>query len=123
MRKIEFWKIIIIIIGSAALINFFRSLHTRSEALSRSDFRKYQIEFRQKIDTLNIKLDRANAQLDTLRLDVDSLKRNTDTLLQNNELIYYSLDSIKKGQIIIYREVRKVSDTKTLYEKIKLLLK
>ena len=123
MRKIEIWKIIIIIIGAAALINFLRSYNTRSRALSRSDFRKYQTEFRQKIDTLNIKLDRANAQLDTLRLDVDSLKRNTDTLLQNNELIYYSLDSIKKGQIIIYREVRKASDDKTLFEKIKLLLK
>ena len=123
MRKIEIWKIIIIIIGTAVLINFLRSYNTRHKALAPSEFRNYRKEFNNKIDTLNIKIDRANSQLDTLRLDVDSLKRNTNTLLDNNELIYYSLDSIKKGQIIIYREVRKVSDSKTLFEKIKLLLR
>jgi len=74
MKKIEFWKLIIIAIGTAALLNFVRSNFTRNNALSKKEFQIYQNEFRNKIDTLNIKLDRANAQLDTIRLDVDSLK-------------------------------------------------
>ncbi|MCF6184299.1 MAG: hypothetical protein L3J56_06680 [Bacteroidales bacterium] len=120
--NINIWKIIVITAGLIAAASFMRSLKNKSEHLTRAEFRKYQTELNYRIDTINIKLNRANYQLDTLRIDVDSLKRNTDTLLQNNELIYYNLDSLKKGQIIIYREVRKAKD-KSLFEKIKLLLK
>ncbi len=118
----ELFKYAMIAGGIILIMNFLSNLKFPHSPLSRKEFREYKHEFAQKLDSLDLNLKYANAQLDTLRIDVDSLKRNTDSILSNNQLIYYSLDSIKKGQIIIYREVRKRED-KSLFEKIKLLLK
>ena len=121
---IDFWKIVIIGIGLIMSYGFFKNQYEKRQTLTKAEFKQYEIMFNAEIDTLNIKIDKANAKLDTIQLDIDTLKNYDQALLKNNELIYYSLDSIKKGQIIIYREIRQNgTNEKNLFEKIKLILK
>lgn len=123
-NPITIWKIVIIGIGLFITYQFINSRIEKRDILTRSEFRQYEKAFNAEIDTLNFKLDRTDAKVDTVLLDLDSLKNNTQNLLQDHQLIYYSLDSIKKGQIIIYREIRKTDiNDKTFFEKLRLILK
>jgi hypothetical protein len=121
---IDIWKIIVVGICLFVGYSFYKNQIEKKQVLTKTEFKEYEKMFNAEIDTLNIKIDKANAKLDTVQIDIDTLKNYSQTLLQNNELIYYSLDSIKKGQIIIYREIRKTDITdKSFFEKIKLILK
>jgi esterase/lipase len=123
-NPINLWKIIVIGIGIFVTFQFYKNYLDKKQVLTKTEFKEYEKMFNAEIDTLNIKIDKANAKLDTVQIDIDTLKNYSKTLLENNELIYYSLDSIKKGQIIIYREIRKTDlNDKTFFEKIKLILK
>jgi len=121
---IDFWKIVVIGIGIFASIHFIKTNYDKKQTLTREEFRTYEIAFNAEIDTLNFKIDKANAKLDTVLIDIDTLKNYDQKLLKDNQLIYYNLDSLKKGQIIIYREIRKSDlNDKSFFEKIKLILK
>ena len=121
---INFWKVIIIGIGVFASVHFIKNQYEKRQTLTREEFRTYETAFNAEIDTLNFKIDKANAKLDTVLIDIDTLKNYDQKLLKDNQLIYYNLDSLKKGQIIIYREIRKSDiNDKSFFEKIKLILK
>jgi uncharacterized protein YxeA len=105
MKALEVIKIIVIISVALGGYSIYKTHFKDGGTVTVKEFREYKKEFKQEIDTLNFKLDRNALKIDTLAANQDTLKRNIDSLLINDQYIKYDLDSIKNGQIIIYRKL------------------
>ncbi len=80
--------IVVIIVIAAAGYNIYKSQNT----VTQDEFHDYRKEFRAEIDSIKTELRDVAADVDTLKFDTDTLKR---------------------GQEVIYKEVRKVNSKQT----------
>jgi len=77
---------LIMVLAIFALVGIGYKYLTDKETLKQNEFRDYRTEFRSEIDSLKL-------NIDSLKVDVQQIKFNTDTL--------------KKGQQVIYQNVKK----------------
>jgi len=69
------------------------------------------------VDLLEVKKDLKEHRLE-FRAEMDSLNLRIDSLSSDVRYIKSDTDSLKKGQMVIYRNVKKVADKKTFLENI-----
>ena len=108
----EFIKILIAILVLWSGYIFYKTHLKDGGTVTKKEFREYEKEFRAEMDTLNFKLDRNSVKIDTLLNDMDSVKLNIDSIKVDNEYILYNQDSLKRGQIIIYRKLSELKADK-----------
>lgn len=127
MNEIKILKIIVALIGVWCAIVFYRNNIRDGGTVTKKEFRDYRKEFRAEMDTVDFKLDRNCFKIDTLLAGVDTLKLNVDSIMIDNEYILYNQDSLKRGQIIIYRKLSELKadkkEDRKFLDKLKKLIK
>lgn len=98
MKK-TLYILLALIVVAICLIYFVN--RTDEDAVSKTDIEKVRQEFRSQFSKVLTELDSVKAELKATKAQVDLIKADTDTL--------------KKGEAIIYNEVRKANE-KTLWD-------
>jgi len=134
MKALEVIKIIVIISVAIGGYSIYKTHFQDGGTLSRKEFKEYKDEFlaemdslNMEFDTLNYKVDRNAFKIDTVSGKLDTANLNIDKLLINDNYVFYNLDSIKRGQIIIYRKLSEFKEDRkedrTFLDKLKKLIR